>query len=285
MIAFGLWFGTFLLVTGLHVFGADTAFQLDPATQSRCLTVLRDGLHGSEFWPAMHAAEGLTLGGHGAEVIEFLRPKLATETDDQRRCGLARELARAGDKSGIPVMLCILEGANDYGHVHAAESLFKVFEAGDKQALRRGMAQDQNLKLKMMSAGALFRAGDKQAIETIRALLTHENPRHAEVAAWLIGQIGDKSDIPRLKAVLPTQKDPLAKAYVEHALALLGDADGLTALADNLTSADQSIRTYAANFAGDAHAVQTAPQLIKMLDDPWLDARLRAAQSLLVLTK
>ncbi len=74
----------------------------------------------------MHAAEGLTLGGRGDEVIEFLRSRLATETDDQRRCGLARELARAGDTSGVPTMLAVLEGANDYGHVHAAESLFKI---------------------------------------------------------------------------------------------------------------------------------------------------------------
>lgn len=257
--------------------------ELDEATHNRCLAVLREGLHGSEFWPAMHAAEGLTLGGHGAEAIEFLKPKLATETDDQRRCGLARELARAEDKSGVPVMLAILEGADDYGHVHAAESLFKVYEAGDQQALRRGLAQDQNLKLKMMSAGALHRAGDKQAIDSIRALLSHENPRHAEVAAWLIGQIGDASDVARLKAQLTKQTDPLAKAYFEHALAMRGDADGAAALVANLSHPDKMIRTYAANFAGDAHVVAASAQLIKMLDDPWFDARIRAAQSLLVL--
>jgi sialidase-1 len=259
------------------------AIELDEATHKRCLAVLREGLRGTEFWPAMHAAEGLTVGGHGDEVIEFLKSKVATETDDQKRCGLTRELARAGDKSGIPVMLAILEGAKDYGHVHAAESLFKVYEAGDQQALRRGLAQDQNLKLKMMSAGALHRAGDKQAIDSIRTLLSHENPRHAEVAAWLIGQIGDASDVARLKAQLPKRTDPLAKAYFEHALAMLGDADGAAALVANLSHTDKMIRTYAANFAGDARVVTAAPQLIKMLDDPWFDARVRAAQSLLVL--
>lgn len=259
--------------------------ELESSTRQRCLSVLREGLHGSEFWPAMHAAEGLTLGGHGDEVIEFLKPKLATETDDQRRCGLARELARAGEKSGIPVMLAILDGANDFGHVHAAESLFKVYESGDGVALRRGLAQDQNIKLKLMSAGALYRAGDKPAIEAIRALLSHENPRHAEVAAWLIGQIGDMSDIPRLKVELAQQTDPLAKAYFEHALAMLGDPEGQAALVLNLKNPDKAIRTYAANFAGDARAVAAAPQLIQMLDDPWIDARIRAAQSLLVLAR
>jgi sialidase-1 len=259
--------------------------ELESSTRQRCMAVLREGLRGSEFWPAMHAAEGLTLGGHGDEVIEFLKPKLATETDDQRRCGLARELARAGEKSGVPGMLAILEGANDYGHVHAAESLFKVYESGDGTALRRGLAQDQNIKLKLMSAGALYRAGDKPAIEAIRALLSHENPRHAEVAAWLIGQIGDMSDIPRLKVELAQQTDPLAKAYFQHALAMLGDPEGQAALVLNLKHPDKAIRTYAANFAGDARVVAAAPQLIQMLDDPWIDARIRAAQSLLVLAR
>ena len=39
------------------------------------MTILRGGMQGDEFWPAIHAAEGLTLGGHGDEVIEYLTPK------------------------------------------------------------------------------------------------------------------------------------------------------------------------------------------------------------------
>lgn len=276
-----LW--TVTLLSTACMSGFEVSSELDTATRTRCETVLREGLHGPEFWPAMHAAEGLTIGGRGAEVIEFLKPKLPLENDDQRRCGLARELVRAGDKAGIPVLLEILEGPNDYGHTHAAESLFKVYEAGDQKALRRGLAQSQNLKLRMMCAGALHRAGDKTAIETIRILLTHENPRHAEVVAWLLGQLGDPDDIPRLKAQLPRQTDPLAKAYVEHALAMLGDADGQKALINNLSNPDKIIRTYAANFAGDAKAWGAKPKLIEMLDDPWPDARIRAAQALLTL--
>ena len=51
---------------------------LDTATRERCLEVLRKGLHGDEFWPSIHAAEGLILGGCGDDVIKFLEPKLAT---------------------------------------------------------------------------------------------------------------------------------------------------------------------------------------------------------------
>ena len=38
---------------------------LDTATHEKCLNVLRAGLTSEEFWPSIHAAEGLTLEGHG----------------------------------------------------------------------------------------------------------------------------------------------------------------------------------------------------------------------------
>lgn len=260
-----------------------TRISLEPAVRKKCLTVLREGLRGEEFWPSMHAAEGLTLGGHGTEVIEFLTPKLKTETDDQHLCGIARELARAGDRSAIPLMIRIQQGTDNYGHVHAAESLFKVFEIGDGEAMRNAYAQSDNLKLKLMAAGALVRSGDTDAIQTVRELLKDEDPSNSSIAAWVLGQIGDPSDIPRLTSQLPSCPDAATRASFEHALAILGDPHGLQALQKNLTSDDNLIRTYAATFASDARATETADRLKVMLDDPFPDARIRAAQSLLVL--
>lgn len=261
----------------------DGRITLDAATREQCLRVLRSGLRGEEFWPAMHAAEGLTLGGHGKEVIEFLAPRLKTEVDDQKRCGIAREMARAGDRSTVPVMFQILASENQHGHVHAAESLFKLFEIGDGKDLRRAFVQNDNLSLKLMSAGALARGSDKSAIDTVRELLGHDDPKHSGIAAWVLGQIGDRSDIPRLKARLSRLPATSPKANFEHALALLGDAEGLEALTRNLTSADDATRTYAATFAGDARVLGAAGRLKVMLQDPFPDARIRAAQSLLVL--
>ena len=39
------------------------------AVQSRCLSILQAGLEGKDFWPSIHAAEGLTLGGQQQAVI------------------------------------------------------------------------------------------------------------------------------------------------------------------------------------------------------------------------
>ncbi|WP_010584329.1 HEAT repeat domain-containing protein [Schlesneria paludicola] len=256
---------------------------LDAQTREKCADVLRQGLKGDEFWPAIHAAEGLTLGGYAAEVLEFLKPKLSTERDAQKRCGIAREIVRAGDHSAASVMLEILASPDPHGHVHAAESLFKVFECGDRKSLQQAFAQNDQLTLKLMAAAALARAGDPSALQAVRELLGHSDPKHYGIAAWILGQIGDASDIARLKAQLSRVTDVVPRANFEHALAILGDDEGRQALERNLSSSDNLIRTYAATFASDARDLGAIPKLKELLNDGFADARIRAAQSLLML--
>ena len=264
------------------------SIQLDGATRDRCLQILRsglDGITGDDFWPAIHAAEGLTLGGYQAEVIARLTPLLITETDDQRRCGLARELVRAGDVQKDQIMLQILAGDNPHGHVHAAESLYKVFRLGDGRAMRQRYATTDNLRLKLMAAAALGRGGNPKVMSFIRKMLKHDDPELFKVAAWILGRIGSQADIPLLQAELPRCREELTRAYFHHSLAALGDEEGLQHLADNLSSDDPSVRTYAATFAGDAWAVHLQPQLTAMLQDSHQDAAIRAAQSLLQMSQ
>lgn len=130
------------------------------AVREKSLAILRAGLQATgeaDFWPAMHAAEGLTAAGHGREVRSVLEPRLATENDARRRCGLARELVRAGDLAKVGDLTAVLASADPYGHVHAAESLFKV---GDAAAMERAFMQQDNIKLHLMAAAALDRRGD-----------------------------------------------------------------------------------------------------------------------------
>lgn len=256
---------------------------LTPAHRERCLHILSAGLRAGEFWPSIHAAEGLTLGGQGEEVRRFLEPKLKTETDDQKRCGIARELVRAGDRAKAAVMLGILAKPDAHGHVHAAESLYKVGQIGDGKLLRAAMARAGNDKLQLMAAAALGKAGDAGAMRLLREKLEAEDPTTSRIAAWVLARIGDRSDIPQLRRNVERSRDPFVRCYAEHALAALGDEDGRRALLRNLRSDDARVRTYAATFAGDAGMLEATGDLVRLLDDPHLDARLRAAQSLLVL--
>jgi sialidase-1 len=204
-------------------------------------------------------------------VTKLLTPKLGTVKDGQKRCGISRELVRAGDPGKAKVMLDLLAGEDDYAHVHAAESLYKVNEIGDGVAMKAAMKRGENPKLTLMAAAAIARkTGDAEEI--------------ARIAAWVLSRIGDKSDIPALRKRLDIV-DPMPHAYIVHALAMLGDEEGLAGLAKNLTSDDPAIRTYAATFAGEARAFGTKDRLIEMLDDENIDARARAAQSLIVLSQ
>jgi sialidase-1 len=266
---------------------ASNRIKLDASTNELCLKVLREGLQSDEFWPSIHAAEALTLAGHGDEVRQFLAPKLKTEMDDQHRCGLSRELVRAGDKPKSAVMLGILKGADKHGHVHAAESMYKVGWVGDAAPLRSAFAQEENVVLRLMAAGALAKhEGDAKAMAFLRARMREEqDSKLFRISAWLLGRIGGKADIELIRARMSDASDELTKAYLTNAMSALGDKKAQTALAHNLTSDDAGLRVYAAVFAGEAGMTTVKPQLIALLKDDTLDVRIRAAQSLLALSR
>jgi len=258
---------------------------LSDAARAGCLKVLRGAMRGDEFWPSMHAAEALTLAGLGAEVRRWIEPRLKTERDDQRRCGLARELVRAGDRAKAVILLDILAGDDPYGHVHACESLYKVNEIGDGRLLRQALAQTEDPRKAVMAAAALGRWGSPAAMALLRRRVKDADPEIARIAAWVLARVGDSRDVPALREGLRRFDDPLTRAFFEHALAALGDALGRAALARNLTSPAPSIRTFAAVFAGEARVTSVASQLERLLEDAHVDVRVRAAQSLLVLSQ
>ncbi len=259
--------------------------ELSPQRREKCLAILRAGLVADAFWPSIHAAEGLTAAGQGEEVQAILEPKLSTEHDPQHRCGLARELVRSGKRQYRAVLLEILASEDPTGHVHAAESLYKVGEVGSGRALRKAFESSaENPPLKIMAAAALARAGSPKAMEYLRGeALGNPDAASRKLAAWVLGRIGKDSDIPLIKLQRDRALEAAERAYFDHALAALGDTAGRESLTANLNSADPSIRVYAAKFAGDARVTSVAGRLLELLEDDDLDVRIRAAEALMVL--
>jgi sialidase-1 len=254
---------------------------LTPAQEAKCLTILRDALAEADFWPAMHAAEGLTLAGRGAEVRAVVEPMLDTVTDLQHRCGLARELVRAGDRSKASILLDLIDGSDPYAHVHAAESSYKVWVLGDGEAMRTAFADRENGTRALMAAAALARWGNPEALAFIREQVGSEEKLTARIAAWILGRVGDETDIPALHAARGRFTDELVVGFIDHALASLGDPAGIVALTQNLSSDNDTLRTMAATFAGEIGLHSLKWPLLQQLDDAYLDARVRAAQALL----
>jgi len=273
-----------MVCAGDHRAAAAAPQALPAQVIARCLVVLREGLAADDFWPAMHAAEGLAVVGHGAEVRSALLPRLPAEADGQRRCGLARELVRAGDRAQVDVMLAALAAEDDHAHTHAAESLFKVGESGDGRLLHAAVARAGRSKLEIMAAAALARGGSADALARLRQRVTDDDVEIARLAAWALGRVGDRSDVAAIQAGAARARDPLARCYFEHAAAALGDAAGRAALRRNLAHADPAVRISAAEFAADVRDPALAADLERLLDDPVLDARIRAAHALVALT-
>lgn len=279
-----------LFVTLLPSTGAaDLPFSLDDDVRRKCLQVLSDGLKGDEFWPAMHAAEAMTLAGQQPVVVQALRSKVEAEKDDQRRCGLLRELVRAGQPEWSSGMMRILSDKQSNGRVHAAESLYKVGWTGSGKAIDRAFSETDDIRLKLMAGAALAKYGQGEeqaaAFEFLRSTLSEsDDGTVVQLSAWILGRVGSDEDRASIRSRLPDVSDALEKAYLEHALAALGDPEGRQALLQNLTSSNPQIRTYAAVFAGEAGLVEAAPLLTIQLNDTHSDARIRAAQALITLS-
>lgn len=277
--------GLFLVLPIARGQEGDPPIFLAPDDRERCLAVLREGLSSNDFWPSMHAAEGLAAGGLGAEVLEALADKLNAEGDPQRRCGLARELIRAGDLSQTRVLLDVLASDNAQGHAHACESLFKVNQIGDGELLRKAMMMPEGgpTVTTVMAAAALARWGNPAAITHLRASVNRDDETIARTAAWALARVGDSRDLPALKAASEKFQTPLTQAYLNNARAALGDAEARKALLDNLNGGDPAIRAQAAELAPliGLSEIEAKNHLVRMLLDPDLDVRVRVAGALL----
>jgi sialidase-1 len=263
---------------------------VDPKLISECMSILRDGLASDEFWPAMHAAEALTDAGSGPEVIAALQDRLPTEQDDQRRCGLARELYRAGDHSHLNVLFDVLGNPSSKGRTHAAESLYKVGQTGDKALLRKAMNQSESIPLQIMGAAALVKAKDTAALELVRRQLQSSDPTARNLSAWVIGRHGNKDDAMVVKDLLQREttanvKDEMSITFLAASLASLGNLEGRVVLVDQLNSSNSTARAMAAEFAGLSRTTEAMEKLKELLKDAVLDVRIRSAQSIVSLSK
>jgi sialidase-1 len=256
----------------------------DQALRERAIAVLRAGLQSSEFWPSMHAAEALTLAGLGAEVVTAITPRVPTETDDQHRCGLARELIRAGVEEPLAVLTTILNDKQSKGRVHACESLFKVNRLGDRDALVRAL-DEGNVDLESMAAAALARQGDSTGLARLRARLADANPDNRNGAAWVLGQVGGPQDCAPILALVEKETDAPRCAFYWNALARLGAPGARSVVFLNLYSSDDGIRTYAADALVACGTRAELTRLDALLKDTVLDVRIRAAEAIVGILK
>ena len=67
--------------------------------------------------------------------------------------------------------------------------------------MRERFEKGGDIKLRLMAAGALARKGDVKALAYIRECRDGKDPEGLQISAWLLGILGDKSDLPLLSKV------------------------------------------------------------------------------------
>ena len=279
----------FWILNSQVVVGADSekkdSRKMNALLLDRCFKVLEKGLESEEFWPSMHAAEALTLAGKTKDVIDSLKLKLPRETNDQKRCGLARELVRAGDQSALPVLFDVLNDAKSNGRIHAAESLFKLGQVGDGKSLKAAFEQLELVQLRLYAAAALAKSGNEEARLFLSRQLNSNDQLVRNTVVFSLARLGSKNEVPGLLALFEKETDKAARANIANALAMLGDKKGCEELGLQLGSEDLGIRVSSAEHAGLASCTQYVDKLAKLLYDQVLDVRIRASQSLIIFSK
>ncbi len=57
--------GFITIIAGCVTMQQGKKLKLDSVVEQRCYAVLRTGMRNDDFWPSIHAAEGLALAGGG----------------------------------------------------------------------------------------------------------------------------------------------------------------------------------------------------------------------------
>ncbi|EAQ78750.1 exo-alpha-sialidase [Blastopirellula marina] len=254
--------------------------------ERRSLEILQTGLQSPDLGVALNAAEGLTNAGKQQEVIAALAPQLKQTTESRRRCELARELVRAGERSSLAILVQALQDDVAFETQTAAcEALFRIEEIGEGPILRKRFDQLQNINAQtILAAAALAQWGNPLATAKLREVIKQAEWKDLQIAAWAVARLGDAESIGLLKTRQQSASTASDRLALNAALALLGDETARHTLPSYLQDSDPLVRSEAIQFIGEAGIVAARPELIRLLADPDEGTTIRAAQAILNLS-
>jgi sialidase-1 len=206
---------------------------------------------------------------------------LEKETDDSKRCGLAREIVRAGDKSKIKILSRILADPNSNGRGHATESLYKIEKLGNLDLLVKCAGDDEHRKVQMWSCAALVRAGHKEFLPVLRRFVSSNDPLENSLSTYILGQLGEIRQKELVKERLKEQPKSLYSFFYTAGLVYMKDECALQQLPEFFESKDETIRSLAINTAGTVNPYRFKQKAINMLKDSADNVRIRAAHALI----
>lgn len=162
----------------------------------------------------------------------------------------------------------------------AAMAVGDLKYAPAKQSVRRLMS-DKNVNLQLAGAYVLRQLGGQSYDEFFANALTARDQTVRSNAALILGKLGDKSALPKLKAVLKdTQADDKAMFVAVEAIARLGDESVYPKLWAMLISTYADDRVSGIRAMGALGTMPARNAIVTLLDDPIVEVRLTAAEQL-----
>ena len=278
-----------ILLLGSQV-GCRSSQELPPAylltanMHDKCMEVLREGLHSNEFWPSVIASEGLIRAGYGFEAMSVLEKKLEQETGDVYRTGLARALVRSGNRNGVVLLQDILLSGDQTAKIEAVKSMFYVADVADESLLREVYNESRNDALHIYTAGVLALTRGESTLDEVRQGLKSSDPAVRIAAADIIPVLGtSERDTTQLISNLDQSNTDLETIYLLRALSILDHTPSQVKLTRLLRHEDPTIRAKAVASVAEAWMVYLSEHIFSSLDDPSLEVRVQAAQTLLTL--
>lgn len=261
------------------------AYLITGNTHTRCIQILKEGLQSNEYWPSIYAAEALIQANFEFDAQPVLESRLQNEVDSRRQAGYLRALLPLAPNGSLIQLQNIVLGSDPAASVLAAEAMFYYGRIGDPGILDQIVQNTTNGRLKVYLAAALTRADRANFRDLIREELSGNNPANRYTAADVIPLLGKPDqDVAILLDMQDLASSDFEQFYFTRALAMFGVLSARQNLGTLLNHSDVTIRSRAAFAVAESWLLEEVTTLVKLLDDPTLSVRVRAAQALLTLS-
>ena len=220
--------------------------------------------------PFVRSAAMYALASFGESVDITELSRLLLESPNPRlRCQAAFLLGELGDRSAIPML---------------------------RQAAITPVANASAIEIKIFRlqlAEALFKLGNEQSIDTLRAALYPSRPDELEataLAVQIIGQVRDESSIDQLIFLSDPQADQPMPAEVQlgiaTALARMGHREGAFVAMEYADNDLDAVRAQAATVLGKTDGARNLGKLeLMLMNDPSTQTRVAAARGIVDYTE
>jgi len=165
--------------------------------------------------------------------LEFLVDRVVRDTDDNIRNAATMTLGRLKDPLAVDALIHVYENDDNKNRAWAIEALGTI--------------------------------GDPRALPTVVAGLEDYDAITRGKAAWAVMQLQREAAIPALRGMLSREAQDMPAVVAAHALALLGDPEGVALLEDRVQNASSMFaRAEAARSLGDVGRRETIPLLVRV---------------------